>query len=144
MKKMFALFLLCTGLTWAAPIDGFPADPPGTTVRDRLYEVVTVGKQEHTLYAAVCQPVKKAPARVLIYSGKASEAGVEWKLLHTWVLQEGGMSFDVSRSVLKVSAHGDEEIQFWFQEWFKYVEGRASLVLHYYPKTRKFEFQLSD
>lgn len=144
MKIVIALLLFCHCLAWAAPMDGFPADPPKTTVRDRLYEVVTLGTQEHSLYAVVCQPIKKAPARVLIYSGTPSDAGVDWKLLHTWVLQEGGVNFDISRSVLKVSAHGEDEIQFWFQEWFKYVEGRASLVLHYYPKTRKFEFQLSD
>lgn len=142
MKRLL-LWAGLTGWLWARPIDGFPPDPPGV-IKDRLYETITLGQKEFNLYAAVVQPPGKKPAQVIIYSGTSVPQGMEWKKLHTWVLSEGGVTLDMSRAALCVAAQEPDEIQFYFQEGFKYVEGRAVAVLHYYPKTGKFEFQLAD
>ena len=144
LLQSVALAAALWGAAVAAPIDGFPPDPAGAVVKDRLSEVVTLGKQDYRLYAAVLAPSKGKPGLVNIYSGTEVPAGMEWKKLYTWTLAEGGMNLDVSHAVLRVAAHEPDEIQFFFESWFKYVEGRAVMVLHYYPKTGKFEFQLAD
>lgn len=147
MKNVLATFfvsaLLATSAV-AAPIDGFPADPKGGSVSDRVYREVTVGTKEIPFYASVWNPGGGKPAQVSIYRGTLVKQGMEWKKLHTWVLADGGSTFNVSKSVLMVDPNSDDEVQFWFKDSFAYVEGRASLVLHYYLKTGKFEFQLSD
>ncbi len=143
MRKSILWLVLVCQMGLAAPIDGFPPDPPGT-VLDRVYETVMLGSSEHSLYASVVRPSGKKPTMVVIYQGTGTPRGMEWKKLYTWQLADGGMQHNVSRAVLKVAAHGDDEVQFWFQQWFRYVEGRGTLVLHYYPKTGKFEPHISD
>lgn len=142
--KSIILFIALSLMAWAAPIDGFPSDPKGGTTTDRLYEVVTLAGKEYKMYASVWKPVGKKPTLVAIYAGTEVPAGMEWKKLYTWTLSDGGVNHDVSKSVLKVVAHDSDEIQFWFQDWFKYIEARSTLVLHYYPKTGKFEAQIAD
>jgi hypothetical protein len=124
---------------WATPIDGFPADPPGQ-VCDRLSQMVTLGQKEYHMYAVITQPGKGQAAQCLIYSGTQVKEGMEWKKLYNWSLKD----IYLPRSVLGVAAQPPDEIQFFLEHSFKYVEGRAVPVLHYYPKTGKFEFQLAD
>ncbi|MBN9414213.1 MAG: hypothetical protein J0I12_02185 [Candidatus Eremiobacteraeota bacterium] len=138
MKRLF-LPLALTVAAYAAPIDGFPPDPPGV-VSDRLSETVTLGDKEYPLYAVITAAAKGKPAQCLIYSGKSSKEGMDWKKLYTWNLKD----IYLPRSVLRVAGQGSDEIQFYLESSFKYVEGRAIPVLHYYPKTGKFEFQLAD
>jgi hypothetical protein len=138
MKRLFLFFALTVAAV-AAPIDGFPADPPGV-VCDRLSETVSLGDKEYPVYAVITAAAKGKPAQCLIYSGKSVKEGMEWKKLYTWNLQD----IYLPRSVLGVAGQGTDEIQFFLQSSFKYVEGRAMPVLHYYPKTGKFEFQLAD
>jgi hypothetical protein len=147
MNKLLTTLLISFTLAsaaMAAPIDGFPPDPKGGSISDRFYQEVKVAGKEIPLYASVWNPGGGKPAQVSIYRGTLVQKGMEWKKLHTWVLSDGGDVYNVSHSVLMAEANGDDEIQFWFKDWFGYVEGRASLVLHYYFKTGKFEFQLSD
>lgn len=135
MKKLVLLgLLLLAGTSWAKPMDGFPPDPKGAVICDRLYETVTLNNKDYNLYACVSKS-----GTIEIYSGQTGSAGVEWRKLYTWKNNR-----DLTRSVLKVASHGDQEIQFWLQEHFAYVEGRATSVLHYTPATGKFEEQLSD
>ena len=136
--------LALTGSAAAAPLDGFPPDPKGGAIIDRLYQVVPLAGKEYSLYAAAWKPDGKKPTEVTIYSGTESRQGMEWKKLYTWVLSDGSQPFDVSHSVLMVAPNSTDEIQFWFKDFFKYVEGRGVLVLHYYPKTGKFEWQVAD
>lgn len=138
MKRLF-LFVCLSLASVAAPVDGFPSDPPGV-VCDRLSETVTLGDKEYPLYAVISTAAKGKPAQCQIYSGKSVKEGMEWKKLYTWNLQD----IYLPRSVLRVAAQGTDEIQFFLESSFKYVEGRAIPVLHYYPKTGKFEFQLAD
>jgi len=138
MKRLFLSLLLSLG-AWAAPVDGFPADPPGQ-VCDRLSQVVTLGGKEYHMYAVIAQPGKGKAAQCLIYSGTPVKEGMEWKKLYNWDLKDIYMP----RSVLCVAGQSSDEIQFYLEYSFKYVEGRAVPVLHYYPKTGKFESQLAD
>ena len=138
MKRLFLFFCLSLAAA-AAPVDGFPADPPGL-VCDRLSDTITLGDKEYPLYAVITAAAKGKPAQCAIYSGKSVKEGMEWKKLYTWNLQD----IYLPRSVLRVAAQPPDEIQFYLESSFKYVEGRAVPVLHYYPKTGKFEFQLAD
>lgn len=138
MKRLLLFFALSLGAV-AAPVDGFPPDPPGQ-VCDRLSQVVSLGSTDYHLYAVVSQPGSGKPAQCLIYSGRLSKEGMEWKRLYTWSLKD----IYLPRSVLNVAAQPPDEIQFYLESSFKYVEGRAVPILHYYPKTGKFEFQLAD
>lgn len=138
MKRLF-LFLALSLASSAVPVDGFPPDPPGV-VCDRLSDTLTLGDKEYAVYAVITAAGPGKPAQCLIYSGKSVKEGMEWKKLYTWSLQD----IYLPRSVLRVAAQGQDEIQFYLESSFKCVEGRAVPVLHYYPKTGKFEFQLAD
>ena len=138
MKCLLLSLLLSLGAA-AAPIDGFPVDPPGV-VCDRLSQVLTIGDKEYHMYAVITRLAPGKAARCLIYSGTPVKEGMEWKRLYSWDLKD----IYLPRSVLTAAAQAPDEIQFALQSSFKYVEGRAIPILHYYPKTGKFEFQLAD
>lgn len=131
-------FLLLSLVAAAVPVDGFPPDPNGVTISDRVYEDVSLDGKNFSIYAVVVRD--KQGIRVQIYSGQDVQKGMEWKRLYTWKFQDQLKK----EATLRVAAGPQGDIQFWFEQWFAYVEGRAKRVLRYEVRTGKFTEDVVD
>lgn len=125
----------------AAPIDGFPADPKGAKVMDRA-ELRLDTPDMKIVYAVLYK--LGGLWNVDVYSGKITQAGVDWKRVYRWKLIFQGQKYDVAPVTTLNIAQDGNKLQFYLGEVFKYHEGRVSIYLDWDMKTNRFREDFSD